>query len=208
MNRKTGILISAAAICLGVGNSSAGQQIDGTLNFGSDTEVSLTPAGTTDFALATGVHFEAGAGPGGANAFATGVTAGSVLDSIVNAGDWFTFSDFSMNASAVNGIWTGPGGLSFDLAAGGVKSVSGTGNSLTYEGAGTLHASGFDDTEGYLTFTTQKTPIEGIVHFSFSAVTAGNPKTGPNDIPDGGATATLLGLGVIALGSMANRRSR
>jgi len=203
MNRKITIITSAAMFCLGVGNISA-VQIDGTLNFGSDTEISLAPAGTADFSSATGVHFETA----GVNATATGVTAGSVLDSIVNPGDGFSFSDFALNGTAVAGIWTGPGGLSFDLAAGGVKSVSGTGNSLTYEGAGTLHATGYDDTDGYLTFTTQKTPVDGTLSFSFSAVTAANPKTGPNDIPDGGATVTLLGLGVIDMRTMANRRCR
>jgi hypothetical protein len=203
MNRKIPL---AAAICIGVANVSA-VQIDGTLNFGSDTEISLTAANTTDFNLATGVHFLPGSGPGGANATVTSVTAGSVLDAIVNSGDWFTFSDFPMDSSAVNGIWTGPGGLSFDLKAGGTKDVTGSGNGLTYEGAGTLRASGYDDTDGYFTFTTQKTPDSDAVTFSFSATTSGNPKRGPNDVPDGGSTGMLL-LGTLVGAAGLYRRCR
>ena len=122
----------------------------------------------------------------------TSVTPGSVLDAIVNSGDWFTFSDFPMDSTAVNGIWAGPGGLSFDLKAGGVKDVTATGNGLTYEGAGTLHATGYQDTDGYFTFTTQKTPESDTLTFSFSAITAGNPRQGPNDVPDAGSTGVLL----------------
>jgi len=77
------------------------------------------------------------------------------------------------------------GGFTFDLASSTI--VTQTTTFLNVTGVGTLSAAGFDTTPGTWSFTISNT--DGLAHstFGFQADTA--PK-----VPDGGATAALLGV--------------
>jgi hypothetical protein len=88
-------------------------------------------------------------------------------------------------ATAVNAFWT-VGGFTFDLTSSSITSQSAT--SLDVFGYGTVSGNGFDSTPGTWSFTTQDPNNT----FTFSS----NTRT----IPDGGATAMLLGVALSALG--------
>jgi hypothetical protein len=105
-------------------------------------------------------------------------------------------SPFNFTAPPVNNLWSfGPGGFAFDLLA--VTSIvrSGTTESggIVITGTGTLRATGFDNTAGVFSFSANSTLTE----FRFGATNEAIPQ-----VPDGGSTLGLLGLGLLGLSSL------
>lgn len=120
-------------------------------------------------------------------------TYGAVLDATP-----VTFaSPFNFTAPPVNDLWSF-GGFSFDLLA--VTSImrSGTTESggIIIIGNGTLQAAGFDDTPGTFSFSANSTQTE----FRFGATNEATVQ-----VPDGGATIGLLGLGLLGLSTLRRR---
>jgi hypothetical protein len=107
-----------------------------------------------------------------------------------------TFLDFTTGGAAVPNVWSIAGGPSFDLTSS--VNLSTDNLFLTISGTGILHAPGYDDTEGTFTLQANRTSATGQVEFYFSASTT--------TTPDGGATAGLLGLGLLCVGTIARRK--
>lgn len=108
-----------------------------------------------------------------------------------------TYADFTYSPLAVaNPIWTlVAGGLSFDLET--VTFISEAGTGLVLNGTGTIHSALHEDTSGTWSFSAD-TASGG--NFTFSSQTAAN-------VPDGGATAMLLGLGVLGMATLRRKLS-
>lgn len=92
------------------------------------------------------------------------------------------------------GLWS-VGGFTYDLMSSTV--VLQTADFLLITGTGTISGNGFDPTPGMWSFTSQSPSANGI--FSFSA---GGQFTG---VPDGGTTASLLGIGLVSVGLLRRR---
>ena len=108
-------------------------------------------------------------------------------------------SPWNFTAPPTNNLWSfGPGGFAFDLLA--VQSVmrSGTTDSggIIIIGTGTLRATGFDNTAGTFSFSANSTQTE----FRFGATNEAVAQ-----VPDGGSTIGLLGLGLLGLSSLRRR---
>jgi hypothetical protein len=88
------------------------------------------------------------------------------------------------------------GGFSFDLTSSSITYQSN--GALIVKGMGWTSGNGFDATRGSWNFTSQNPAASGI--FSFSAGSAHTTA-----VPDGGATAALMGTIVLALGVIARR---
>jgi hypothetical protein len=91
-------------------------------------------------------------------------------------------------------IWE-VGGFALTLSS--LVEIGNTPTSLTLEGFGEINAVGFDPTPGYWVGTFNRAGT----NFTFSASSNAEPVA----VPDGGASAVLLGTGLIAVG-LATRR--
>ena len=108
-----------------------------------------------------------------------------------------TYQDFTYSPlTVVNPLWSliGPS-VSFDLLA--ITSIDETGAGLVLTGTGTVHAAGFDDTPGVWSFSADTTAsIASTARFTFSSQSAAVAT------PDGGATAMMLGVGVLGMAGL------
>ena len=114
-----------------------------------------------------------------------------------------TYQNFTYSPLAVaNPIWSLlVGGLSFDLGA--ITSIDEVGPIIGFTGVGIVHAAGYDDIAGTWSFSADTS--NGGSTFSFSSTTSTISPTTTSTIPDGGATAGLLGLGIAGL-ALARRK--
>jgi hypothetical protein len=161
--------------------------INGSIDFlGNIMLTGSAPVLTTQ--NATGIHFinPSLVGTGATGSFA--VIPGFPPDT-TNV----TFSDFTFDPtlSIVNPLWTvtsGSNQFDFDLTS--ISTTTRiTPNGLFIQGAGTLQGSGFADTPGSWTFTTQDA---GAAELSFSAVSNSAP------VPEPGVVM-LLAVGLLAV---------
>jgi len=159
--------------------------ITGSINFLGLAEYT---GGTTP-ATATGINF--------INPFIVGL-AGTGDYANVFANVNFTDFQFSpgLNPSPVDPLWTfNYNSKSYDFIMSTVKSfVSPDGSSLTLVGTGTLQITGFSDTPGTWSFTTQGT--EQVLAFSAESTATPVPEPG---------TMILLGAGILGLAFFGRR---
>jgi len=112
----------------------------------------------------------------------------------VGLNDPVTFATpFNLNSGAVASFWS-VGGFTFDLISSAI--VTQNANFLNVSGTGTINGYLYDPTPGTWNFTIPGAGANGI--FSFAAATT--------YVPEGGMTAVMLGLGLLALGLAARRK--
>jgi len=94
-------------------------------------------------------------------------------------------------------------GLRFILTA--LIELSNDSDHLALHGLGIFKAPGFDDTFGDFAINLVKspTPDESVVAFDFGTTSA---VVGPNDVPEAGSSAMLLGIGAAALAALRRER--
>lgn len=177
-------IIATLGIIMAAGSAMA-IPITGTINFTGGLQ--LLPIGSTE-ASATGIQFVAGeVSYGGEGTFASIPVFTPVT--------FTTFTFVPNGAVAVTPLWTlsyAGNTYSFDLTN--INSyLNGAPNTLSLAGLGILKATGFDDTVGTWTLTTQ-----GLTQIlSFSATST---------VPEPG-TILLLGAGLLGLGLYRKRRA-
>lgn len=134
------------------------------------------------------------------------------IDEFISTGDYSglnpattaTFTDFTfgsvgtVGALAVNPLWVftdSNTGLTYSFSLTHITLNAFTGTQRLLEGRGVASISGgaYEDTEGFWSMSTSGTNAT----VSFSAFTS---------VPDGGTTAALMGLGLVAAGMVARRR--
>ena len=120
-----------------------------------------------------------------------GTASGNFADEGVAAGDAVTFgADWTFGGSKAQ-LWQ-VGGFTFNLTSSTI--VSQSADALVVTGNGTATHASYDDSTGTFNFTI---PGSGVgTAFSFAA---------SSSVPDSGATATLLGLGLVGLAGAARR---
>jgi hypothetical protein len=192
MTKQITTALAAGALLLGASHASAAQ-IDGTINFGSTAPIKLNAA---TFPAATAVDFQSPAGVPNAV-----VIPGSTGDFSLLVGQTAVFQDFTIGAS-VGSEWALSliPGFSFDLATS--ANLSANNIFLNIVGTGVVHAPGFENTPGTFTLTASRSGGDSQVNFSFAASTTAVPRS----TPDGGATALLLGAGLLGMGAIARRK--
>jgi hypothetical protein len=193
--------VAAGAFAFGVAQSQAAA-IDGSIGFAPTKVVSTTPNDWTTIPLT--VNFKPGP-----NAIINdaGALTGDFSTMLPNADTTpysVTFKTFTTDTvGTVPALWAVVGGgpaISFDLTSS--SNFSADNNFLSIAGTGVIHAPGFDDTTGFFTLQANRTDPANQIEFFFTASTTTHPPT----VPDGGATAMLLGLGAIGVGALARRK--
>jgi hypothetical protein len=171
---------------LALGTTAQAVPITGEIHFAG----LWAPTGGTGIATATGIDFSAG----GLESVLAGTGNLSVPMGTPVTFKNFTFAPFP--GPGVPLLWSfSAGGIdySFDLNAVTVPFQGGT--QLVLSGTGTLHATGFDDTEAIWDFTGNS----GATLFSFSTDNVAVPEP---------ITVGLLGLGLIGLTAASRKRDR
>lgn len=139
----------------------------------------LNPLGATAFTGFSSVEVESAAGD----------YAGTVGDVVTH--NAFSFTPFSGPIT----LWTfTDGGTTYSFTLNDLDVDYRATKSLVLSGTGFASITGFDSTPGDWTFTANT----GGGTFSFSST---------NSVPDGGATAMLLGVGLLGIGAMRRKMS-
>lgn len=155
---------------------------DGTVNLNGSTQTATAFTSFTNVKVATDTQ-----------------TADYVgLDGLDTSMTGFSFAPFS---GPVNTLWEVVDGLStysfvLEQLTGVSRFTIGSQNFLVVSGTGTASATGFEDAKGSWSLTTQSGSSKSTL--SFSSAT---------DVPDTGATALLLGLGLVGLASARRLRA-
>jgi hypothetical protein len=152
--------------------------VDGT-NFKPFNPIT-NPTGATAFTSFSSVEVES----------ATGDYSGTVGQAVTH--NAFVFDPF---LTAITPLWTFTmGGTTYSFNLNSLTIDYRAANSIVLSGLGEANITGFDTTPGDWTFTANS----GGGTFSFSST---------NTVPDGGATAMLMGVGLLGLGAIRRKIS-
>jgi hypothetical protein len=179
---KKRIIASVAAIAIVAPLSALAAPITGAIGFGG----LFTPSGGTGANLsdATGIDISS----------SLVTTASGDFLPAAGASATYNHIDFSPVNTPITSLWSVSAGsitYSFDLSSLTLDFLSATQISLS--GAGTILATGFDDTPGLWTFTGQ----QGSIFFTFSGITTADDITNAVSEP---ITLALLMSGLFGIG--------
>lgn len=191
MKNKLVMLLAAGALVVGAQQLGA-VPITGTVDMSGTVFLDNTALGDADGATAF------------SNVTVGGIPTGSFTGTAGQSVAWSGF-DWNPSNTPILPLWTFTAGTltySFDLNS--VSVVSQDNFFLNLVGQGELSITGvgspYEDTAGNWSFTISNP--SGGAHANF-AFTFANSQTA---VPDGGATALLLGLGFLGLGAIARRK--
>jgi hypothetical protein len=163
----------------------------GDITFVGGVQLDTTSAGTATEVLNW-------TGPGG-----TGdpmvLSDDGIFSGIAPGTDVAFSSPWFFNSGAVASLWS-VGGFTFNLTSSHIVFQGGSPAGVVVDGCGTLCGDGVYGQSMSWSFTTQDPGAGGYcLVFSFSAA-SGTKIPPPCNVPDGGTTAMLLGVGVLGLG--------
>ena len=172
-------LLTVLASSLAIGVTAYATPINGTVNFDG---VATTNTGKLSDATAFTSISDVSVVAGNTGTYAS-----------VPVGTPATYTPFSFSAASVTPLWTFTyGGNVYSFDATSIHIVDQTAAFLNLNGNGFATINGVDMTPG--TWSITDTHVGGGVVFTFGGSSAVMPAT-----PDGGLTAVLLGLGLVAI---------
>lgn len=178
---KKRIIASVAAMALVAPLSALAAPITGAIGFGG----LFTPSGGTGTNLSDATGIDIG--------FSVVTTASGDFLPAVGQSAVYSHIDFAPVVLPATPLWTvnaGPITYSFDLSSLTLDFLSAT--EINLSGAGSIAATGYDDTPGLWTFTGQ----QGSIFFTFSGITIADDDTNPVSEP---ITLALLMSGLIGV---------
>ncbi len=186
------LTLAGAALALALGTVAQADPINGRIDIGANgSTVTIDTTANT-------VVFNEGAGFGAINAQVTLATGNYSIFAPTLGGDTpAIYSDFNYTtpfAPVGQKIWEINATTYFLLNSINVNTETGVALGLT--GFGTAYLTGFDATPGLWSFSADRNT--GATVFTFSSTT----QVPPPSVPEGGATAALLGLSMLSLGFM------
>ncbi|HTV42189.1 MAG TPA: VPDSG-CTERM sorting domain-containing protein [Candidatus Sulfotelmatobacter sp.] len=194
MKKKWLIIAAVAAVVCGIGGiaQAVPDPISGNITFAGGVELNTSSAGT-----ATEVLAWTGTGGSGMPVVisADGSFAGTVGDTATFTQPWF------FNSGTVTPLWS-VGGFTFDLTSSHIIFQSGSPAVVAVNGIGAVMGNGESPEAMSWSFSTSDPGAGGsggTLIFSFQSADA-TMGSGGGAVPDGGTTAMLLGLGILALG--------
>lgn len=193
MKKKMLIMAAVAVAAFGVAGMAQADPITGDITFaGGATLNNASAADATEVLSWTG--------PGGTGMPIVISDSGSF--SGIAAGTTATFSSpWFFNSGAVDSLWS-VGGFTFDLTSSSIayQGTTTPGGSkvggVLVTGIGAVSGNGLGSEAMTWEFATGDSSAGGVFSFQVADGTIGGSST----VPDGGTTAMLLGLGVLALG--------
>lgn len=199
MNNKIALMLAAGALVAGAQQASA-IGISGTIQMNGSTTLD-----STSLATATQASFN----PLAPDAF---VTSGTGSFAVVPAFPALTpveFNNFqfTLGANVVNDLWSfTSGGLTYSFDLGSITSIAQDSGSLEIRGLGTLQITGllspYTDTAANWSFEITDTANGGNSTFVFAFADSNTAA-----VPDGGATAALLGAGLLGMAAVRRKIS-
>jgi hypothetical protein len=139
------------------------------------------------------------------------VTPGSVLDTSIDVGQAVNLAlPLNVAGSTGSALPLPAGGViysvgGFTLTLSSLKLTFESASNLVLDGVGTLSGNGFDPSPGNINLTFSRSGQgPSTAAFTFAGTSASVPATTP--VADGGATALLLGLGLLGVASMRRRQ--
>jgi VPDSG-CTERM motif len=201
MKRKWLIMVAAAAAVCGVASvaQAVPTSISGNITFVGGVELNTSSAATASEVLAwTGFGGSGSPFVESADGSFSGIAPGT---SATFSSPWF------FNSGAVSGLWS-VGGFTFDLTSSHVVYQATTVEggvaigAATVEGIGAIMGNGESPEAMTWSFSINDPGAAGGngLIFSFQVADGTIGSTPPPEVPDGGTTAMMLGLGVLGLG--------
>jgi hypothetical protein len=133
------------------------------------------------------------------------VTPGSALDTTINVGQAvFLASPLNVAGTAGSSLPLPAGGIiytvgGFTLTLSTLGLTFENASNLILDGFGTLSGNGYEKTSGNINITLSRSgDTEATAAFTFASTSAALPTA----VPDGGATAMLLGLGLLGVAGL------
>lgn len=185
-------LLALASVTFAISVAQA-NPIGGEISFKGVITLNGTIANATSLTFWTGLDGMKVSGATASGSYA-GVSNQSVTGGLGGTGGTLTFAPFLSPDPATIWSFTDAGtGLTYDFILAGTINVQ-RGIGLTLSGWGTAQITGYDDTPGFWSLTTQGT--NSTVTFSSSTT-----------VPDTAATLILLGAGLLLVGFAGYRRN-
>ncbi len=192
-------MVAAAAAVCGVAGVAQADPISGNITFVGGVELNTSSAATASEVLAwTGFGGNGSPYVESADGSFAGIAPGT---SATFSAPWF------FNSGAVSSLWS-VGGFTFDLTSSHVVFQASTVEggvpigAATVEGIGAIMGNGDSPEAMTWSFSINDPSAAGSggLIFSFQVADGTVGSTPPPTVPDGGATAMMLGLGMLGLG--------
>lgn len=187
MKRKLVTMVAITAAVCGLAGIAQAVPIDGNITFAGGVTLDTSSAGTATEVLSW-------TGPGGTG-LPQVISADGSFSGIAGGTQANFSAPWSFNSGPVSGLWS-VDGFSFDLTSSHIVFQGGSPAGVLVDGIGAVMGpEGLDPEAMTWSFSTSDPSAAGIFSFQVAGGTT-------QEVPDGGTTAMLLGLGVLALGML------
>jgi hypothetical protein len=187
MKRKLVTMAAITAAVCGLAGVAHAIPISGNITFAGGVSLDTESAGTATEVLSW-------TGPGGSG-MPQVISADGSFSGIAGGTEASFTAPWQFNSGPVSALWS-VGGFTFDLTSSHIVFQGGSPAGVLVDGIGAVSGGeGLDAEAMTWSFSTSDPSAAGIFSFQVADGTVG-------EVPDGGTTAMLLGLGVLAIGML------